>query len=82
MLTMITTRKDKHMAAEHDRVMQAMEDAHRGNSAGTRLGYDRDSRRIVPIDEHGRPINHDPDRFTEVTPKDMEHFGSDGRRAQ
>ena len=78
-MTMTATRKDQHMSDEHERVMRAMEDAHRGNSTGTRLGYDRDSRRIVPIDAHGRPISRDPDRFTEVTPKDMEHFGSYGR---
>lgn len=67
------------MSSEQDRVMRAMEDAHRGNAAGRKLGYDRDLRRIVPIDDQGVPINCDPDRITAVTPKDMEHFGN-GRR--
>ena len=48
---------------------------HRGNAAGVEIKFDRDSRRIVPVDEHGRPLGHDPDRYTTVTPKDMGHSG-------
>ncbi|MFH1418878.1 MAG: hypothetical protein ABII12_11420 [Planctomycetota bacterium] len=64
------------MTSEQERVMRIMQDANRGNTAGNKLGYDRDRRRIVPVNEYGVPISHDPDRITAVTPKDMEHFGN------
>lgn len=75
-----TDRRDEQMPSDTDRVMRAMQDMHRGNTAGRKLGYDPNSRRIVPIDEYGRPISRDTDRVTAVTPKDMEHFGH-GRRS-
>ena len=70
------------MSTEQDRVMRIMQDTQRGTTAGRKLAYDRDSRRIVPIDEYGRPISHDPDRITAVTPEDMGHSGGDRRLAR
>ena len=65
------------MTSEQDRVHQIMQDMAEGNDVGNKLIYD-DQTKTIRSTSRGK----DPDKTMDVTPSDMEHFGTWKGRVQ
>lgn len=69
------------MNSEQERLRRSKGYVEDAKASGRKLGYDRERRCFVPIDQHGSVIRDDPDRITSV-PREVLGFSGPLRESK